>query len=90
LAAAAAEFDQELEKAIKTRDEEQIKSAQSKLETLQNTYSLLQNYPEWPINREVSLKFFTPQLLSVVGLFINFNNEGLQTILEWLGLSSGA
>ncbi len=90
LAAAAAEFDQELEKAIKTRDEEQIKSAQSKLETLQNTYSLLQNYPEWPINREVSLKFFTPQLLSVVGLFINLNNEGLQTILEWLGLSSGA
>jgi hypothetical protein len=88
LAEAAAAFDQELEQAIEAKDQTEINDALNKLETLQKTYPLLRSYPEWPINWRIFLWFLTPELFSVLILFIN-NIDNLPLILERVGLSSG-
>jgi len=90
LAEAAAEFDMELEQSIHARDEEQIREAHEKLETLQNTHSLLKKYPVWPVSKGVFVeKFVTPQFLTVIGLILNVNVDIASKTLEWIGLSGG-
>ena len=87
LAEAAAEFDIELEHSIHARDDKQIEQAHNKLDILQNTYPLLQNYPVWPVSRRIFItKFATPEFLTIVGLILNLDAETVNKTLKWIGL----
>jgi hypothetical protein len=89
LGAIAIKLKQELDTALETQKVDTVDEAQTNLEKLQNTYSVLQNYPQWPIDRSLFLRFITPQLFSVLALFIQSNTQwldGTQKVLEWLGI----
>jgi hypothetical protein len=82
LADVASEFDMELEQSIRAKDGRRIKEAHSKLEALQHPYSLLRNYPLWPIvRRNFVVGFVAPELLSFAGLILNVDPELVDTAL---------
>jgi hypothetical protein len=85
LAEAASEFDIGFEQSIRAKDEERIRNSSSKLETLQNSYSLLQRYPVWPTSRRgFAIKFVTPEFFTIVGLILSVDVSIASKILEWI------
>ena len=92
LGATATKLKRELETALEKQEVKAIDEAWTNLEKLQNAYAVLQNYPQWPVNRSIFLRFVTPQLFSVLALFIQSNTkwlDGTQKVLEWLGILGG-
>jgi hypothetical protein len=85
LADVAWEFDIELEQSIRAKDGRKINEAHDKLEALQHSYSLLQNYPVWPTSRKnFVIGFIAPEFFTVIGVILNVNTEILDSVLEWI------
>jgi hypothetical protein len=86
MAQTALAFDEELEEAIRAQDRGRIREAHDNLETLQSTYSVLRDYPVWPIQRaSFFLRFVTPELLTIAGLILNIDLDLASAVLQWIG-----
>jgi hypothetical protein len=86
LADVVSEVDIELEQSIRAKDGRKIKEVHDKLEALRHSYSLLQNYPVWPISRKnFVIGFIAPEFLTVIGVILNVKTEILDSVLEWIG-----
>jgi len=61
----------EMQSALKDNRWEDAKTAKEKIDLAQLVDPDTIKYPTWPFDRSILLKFWTPQIVPILGLFLN-------------------
>jgi hypothetical protein len=83
------ELKSEMQSSLKEHEWEDAKSVKEKIDLVQVVNPDDMKYPTWPFDRSILLKFWTPQIVPILGLFLNFTAPVADALKALITILSG-